>query len=110
MCLFLSADYTSYTYVVSTSSESWDINKRFSEFIKLDDLLNRKYADQMLKVPPMPPKKAIGALSPSLIAHRKKLLEGYLKSVLESQVIAQSEEMADFLEIPREVLNGHAPT
>eukprot|EP00294_Goniomonas_avonlea_P016975 CAMPEP_0114544522 /NCGR_PEP_ID=MMETSP0114-20121206/2922_1 /TAXON_ID=31324 /ORGANISM="Goniomonas sp, Strain m" /LENGTH=144 /DNA_ID=CAMNT_0001728909 /DNA_START=11 /DNA_END=445 /DNA_ORIENTATION=+ len=102
VCFLFSSDFTAYTYIVSTSSDTWEMKKRYRDFLDFDDMLQRKYGDIMAKVPPLPPKKIIGALSPSLVKERRASLEAYLKAVLSQPVIAASAEIVEFLEVPRE--------
>jgi hypothetical protein len=62
-----------------------------------NEQLNKKYPDVMINVQRLPPKKLVGSLSPSLIAIRQKSLDAYMQALMSKSVLAQSDEVRDFI-------------
>jgi len=79
------------------------LQKRYSQFDKLDNVLNERFPDIMMSVQKLPPKKPFGSLDASLIAMRQKSLDAYLQALLARPVLARSEFVREFLEMPLDV-------
>ena len=100
-CMAFSVDFTVYNFAIADDSGTkWFIQKRFSQFDQLDDELNKKFPDVMINVQRLPPKRFMGSLSPSLIAVRQKALDAYLSAILSRPILASSDELRDFIEMP----------
>uniref|UniRef100_A0A6U2C382 PX domain-containing protein n=2 Tax=Hemiselmis andersenii TaxID=464988 RepID=A0A6U2C382_HEMAN len=100
-CMAFSVDFTVYNFAIADEGGTkWFVQKRFSQFDQLDDELNKKFPDVMINVQRLPPKKFMGSLSPSLIAMRQKALDAYLSAVLSRPILASSDELRDFIEMP----------
>lgn len=103
-CMAFTVDFTVYNFAIADGeANKWFIQKRFSQFDELDDALNKLYPDVMINVQRLPPKKFMGSLSPSLIAMRQKSLDAYMQAVLSRPILAQSDEVRDFIEMPLDV-------
>eukprot|EP00286_Rhodomonas_abbreviata_P004833 CAMPEP_0181318072 /NCGR_PEP_ID=MMETSP1101-20121128/16811_1 /TAXON_ID=46948 /ORGANISM="Rhodomonas abbreviata, Strain Caron Lab Isolate" /LENGTH=318 /DNA_ID=CAMNT_0023425517 /DNA_START=225 /DNA_END=1178 /DNA_ORIENTATION=+ len=96
-------DFTVYNFQVAHNERRWFVQKRYSQFDKLDSTLNEKFPDVMISVQRLPPKKPFGSLSPALIAMRQKSLDAYLQGILMRPLLARSEEVRDFIEMPLDV-------
>ncbi|EKX52098.1 hypothetical protein GUITHDRAFT_102000 [Guillardia theta CCMP2712] len=96
-------DYTVYNFQIAYNEKRWFIQKRYSQFDKLDNVLNEKFPDVMISVQRLPPKKPFGSLSPALIAMRQKSLDAYLQAILIRPVLVRSEEVRDFIDMPYDV-------
>eukprot|EP00960_Hanusia_phi_P072495 767800-Hanusia_phi.AAC.3 len=96
-CMALTLDYTVYNFQIAYNEKRWFIQKRYSQFDKLDNVLNEKFPDVMISVQRLPPKKPFGSLSPALIAMRQKSLDAYLQAILIRPVLVRSDEVRDFI-------------
>mmetsp|Transcript_37080 Transcript_37080/g.75997 ORF Transcript_37080/g.75997 Transcript_37080/m.75997 type:complete len:155 (-) Transcript_37080:613-1077(-) len=102
-CMAFTVDFTVYNFQVAHNERRWFVQKRYSQFDKLDSTLNEKFPDVMISVQRLPPKKPFGSLSPALIAMRQKSLDAYLQGILMRPLLARSEEVRDFIEMPLDV-------
>lgn len=82
---------------IAYNERRWFLQKRYSQFDKLDNVLNERFPDIMMSVQKLPPKKPFGSLDASLIAMRQKSLDAYLQAVLARPVLARSEFVREFL-------------
>ena len=69
-------------------------------FDRLDNLLNANFG-----LPPvgLPPKQLFGLDDPEVIRSRHAVLAAYLKDCIARPVLILSQELQDFIEMPREV-------
>ena len=88
---------------IAYKERRWFLQKRYSQFDNLDNVLNERYPDVMMSVQKLPPKKPFGSLDASLIAMRQKSLDAYLQALLARPVLARSEHVIDFLEMPLDI-------
>jgi len=102
-CMTFSLDYTVYNFQIAFNERRWFLQKRYSQFDKLDQTLNEKFPDMMMSVQKLPPKKPFGSLDASLIAMRQKSLDAYLQALLMRPVLARCEHVREFLEMPLDV-------
>lgn len=82
---------------IAYNERRWFLQKRYSQFDKLDNVLNERFPDIMMSVQKLPPKKPFGSLDASLIAMRQKSLDAYLQALLARPVLARSEFVREFL-------------
>jgi len=77
------SEHTLYPMTVVFNEKKWSLEKRFSEFAELDNLLDDQFKnDDNIVLPEFPPKKFFGSLSPALIKERKEKLEKYMKALV----------------------------
>lgn len=75
------------------SAETWQILKRYNDFVKL----HKSLACSEL-CPELPKKKFIGNMHPSFIAQRRFELQEYLKTVLMNPILASSLTTKKFID------------
>ena len=75
-------NHTEYVMVVSFSNKSWQVQKRYRQFDALCSNLRR--AAPQLALPPLPPKKFFGNMSPSFVRLRQEKLQEWLSTTLSS--------------------------
>ncbi|EKX40386.1 hypothetical protein GUITHDRAFT_113626 [Guillardia theta CCMP2712] len=88
-CGGLNAKYVVYVLKIVNGDRQWLCEKRYSDFVLLDDVLRSKF--WYMQVPKLPQKKFFFNFDEEFISRRRKELEEYLRSLL------QSEEMWQFL-------------
>ena len=82
LCSVIPVDYTCYIIQFTVGKQKWEVRKRYSEFVKLYNLLESKFGfERIEKLPEIPPKKFLLALSPSLIKERQAAFGDFLKEV-----------------------------
>ena len=82
LCSVIPVDYTCYVIQFTAGKQKWEVRKRYSEFVKLYNLLESKFGFECIeKLPEIPPKKFLLALSPSLIKERQNAFGDFLKEV-----------------------------
>ena len=85
LCSVIPVDYTSYIIQFTVGKQKWEVRKRYSEFVKLYNLLESKFGFEAIdKLPEIPPKKFLLALSPSLIKERQNAFNEFLKEVVKN--------------------------
>ena len=85
-------------YVTSLSvftKSDWEVNRRYSDFIFLSELLQR-YEGSL--VPPLPPKQIINSFSQDLPAQRAQELNLFLKNIARHPALYGSYEFKIFVE------------
>jgi len=104
LCSVIPVDYTSYIIQFTVGKQKWEVRKRYSEFVKLYNLLESKVGFEAIdKLPEIPPKKFLLALSPSLIKERQNAFNEFLKEVVKNPEICQSADFIDFVQMPVDV-------
>ena len=71
-------NHTEYVMVVSFSNKTWQVQKRYRQFDSLCSSLRR--AAPQLPLPPLPPKKFFGNMSPSFVRLRQEHLQQHAKA------------------------------
>jgi hypothetical protein len=85
LCSVFPVDYTCYIIQFTVGQQKWEVRKRYSEFVKLYNLLESKFGFETIeKLPEIPPKKFLLALSPSLIKERQNAFADFLKEVVKN--------------------------
>ncbi len=85
LCSVIPVDYTCYIIQFTVGQQKWEVRKRYSEFVKLYNLLESKFGFETIeKLPEIPPKKFLLALSPSLIKERQTAFADFLKEVVKN--------------------------
>ena len=85
LCSVFPVDYTCYIIQFTVGQQKWEVRKRYSEFVKLYNLLESKFGFETIeKLPEIPPKKFLLALSPSLIKERQTAFADFLKEVVKN--------------------------
>ena len=94
-------NHTEYVMVVSFSNKSWQVQKRYRQFDALCSNLRR--AAPQLALPPLPPKKFFGNMSPSFVRLRQEKLQEWLSTTLSSPHFSSMRLFRGFLEVPKHV-------
>jgi hypothetical protein len=85
LCSVFPVDFTVYIVQFTVGQQKWEVRKRYSEFVKLYNLLESKFGFETIeKLPEIPPKKFLLALSPSLIKERQNAFADFLKEVVKN--------------------------
>ena len=92
-------NHTEYVMVVSFSNKSWQVQKRYRQFDALCSNLRR--AAPQLALPPLPPKKFFGNMSPSFVRLRQEKLQEWLSTTLSSPHFSSMRLFRGFLEVPK---------
>eukprot|EP00808_Paulinella_micropora_P001509 g71289.t1 len=101
--------YTIYEIEVRSSSTiTWVIYKRYSDFYTLHQKLQKAYEQNKtdgsaIRLPQLPPKRLTRSLAPEFVEKRKEELQEYLCAVLASPVLLHSPILLHFLEVPDSV-------
>ncbi len=120
LCSLIPVDYTCYIIQFTVGQQKWEVRKRYSDFVKLYNLLETKFGfEHIEKLPEIPPKKFLLALSPSLIKERQGAFGDFLKEVVKHagasafrrfssrcdsfSDICQSADFIDFIQMPVDV-------
>ena len=90
-------NYTSYSVLLSTSKMEWQVERRYSDFHKLHQLLEDKH----LLLPDFPSKSLLKRLE-SVIEERMKELENYLNYLFTCFDLLNYSEILDFVGISKE--------
>lgn len=85
-------------YSVCTLPFNWTVQRKFSDFLWLRNLLNKLFPG--ISIPPLP--KAVKASDDKLIERRKGYFESFLIELLSHPDIKSSKYMTDFLSISDE--------
>lgn len=94
--------FTVYEVKVLNGSQSWVLEKRFSDFEVLDQVLRSKFWS--MTVPKLPSKKLFFNFDGDFIQKRKGELQKYMKEVLQVACFSQSDEMWQFLTDERHIV------
>lgn len=92
-CFLASQEYVLQVQRGIDSTETWQILKRYNDFVKL----HKSLACSEL-CPELPKKKFIGNMHPSFIAQRRFELQEYLKTVLMNPILASSLTTKKFID------------
>ena len=92
-------NHTEYVMVVSFSNKTWQVQKRYRQFDSLCSSLRR--AAPQLPLPPLPPKKFFGNMSPSFVRLRQEHLQQWLSTTLSSPHFSSMRLFRGFLEVPK---------
>lgn len=92
-----------YEYVISIAlsenkNESWEIVKRYSEFVELN---NKLFKEIGAKPPRLPAKKLI--TNDQTLRKRKNGLESFLKILLNEKIYLKTKAVQDFIQIKKEL-------
>ena len=91
---FISSNYV--IYEVTTTTMNWTVQRRYSDFIWLRNILCKLFIGQV--VPPLPNKKVGGRrFEDDFIEKRMKFLNKFILAVLENEVFKASEPLIAFL-------------
>ena len=91
---FISSNYVNYEVITSTMN--WTVQRRYSDFIWLRNILCKLFMGQV--VPPLPNKKVGGRrFEDDFIEKRMKFLNKFILAVLENEVFKASEPLIAFL-------------
>ena len=95
-------NFSPYTvYVIQITKENWRQNLyfRYSELLKLDELVKKEYANILISH--FPPKNWLNGQKPQVIESRKLLIEPFLQSLLQNEkVIDNCKKVLNFLGLP----------
>lgn len=91
-----------YMLRVMNGDKQWICEKRYSDFMMLDDVLRSKF--WYTAVPKLPSKKYFFNFDDEFIKKRKKELETYLKEVLQVACFSQSDELWQFFTDSRSIV------
>ena len=94
-----SGDYVEYKIKILTYYKKWYINKRYSDFEILHSFLTSK-----LQNPPVLPPKRLFKTSDEVIEERRKMFNKYFKDLFTKSNILKYEEILNFIQIEKEVL------
>ncbi len=91
---FISSNYVNYEVITSTMN--WTVQRRYSDFIWLRNVLCKLFIGQV--VPPLPNKKVGGRrFEDDFIEKRMKFLNKFISAVLENEEFKASEPLIAFL-------------
>lgn len=95
-------NFNPYTvYIIQITKENWRqcIYFRYSELLKLDELVKKEYAG--IVITHFPPKNWLNGQKPQVIESRKLLIEPFLQSLLQNEkIIEKSRKVLSFLGLP----------
>lgn len=94
--------YVEYTILITCTFKGWQINKRYSDFEKL----NKNLSKRLNKLPELPLKK-IDSLSLEVIKERMSGFEKYLNNLLFNYNILQLPDLGQFLELNLDLVKVH---
>ena len=95
-----SKNYVNYTVQIHTPYQSWIILKRYSEFYKFHQKLQKFY----LRLPSFPPKRLFSN-SFSVIQERVQEIDKYMNYILKNLNVLENEVIINFIQIENEVIN-----
>lgn len=94
--------FTSYVIQVKLA-RSWMIQRRFSDFVRLDQQIGGRHPG--MKLPQLPPKRIFGSsLEPKFVEERRALLEVYLQNLVGLPNVWNQIEMVRFLDTESNLL------
>jgi len=96
--------FTVYNIQVIRGKEKSFVQKRYSEFDNFHQRLQKTFG--RIKLPELPPKRAIGSLDPDFVKQRKTGLDSYLKELLANPLLRESKEFYEFLGVPHHGIKG----
>jgi PX domain len=82
-------------YTITTEPLGWIVKRRYSQFLKLREVLTATYLGSYL--PPIPSKKAQGNLEDETVFKRQVFLNQFLVVLLKDQLIRGSPHLLNFL-------------
>eukprot|EP00941_MAST-03F_sp_MAST-3F-sp1_P005965 g5965.t1 len=85
--------FTSFTISVYLSSTAWEVQRRYSEFYKLNQVLTKRF--KQLKDLTFPPKVWFNNLASKTVETRRKQLESFMRALIQMQ--PRPRELNDFL-------------
>ena len=90
----MKSGHIEYTCKGSDSQGNWEADRRFNQFYKLVEQLEKRWPG--IPIPTLPPKKAIGNKDLKFINERRFYLERFLKKISAFPFIINSEEFLIF--------------
>ena len=97
---FFNKNYALYEIKLYTRYKTWSIYKRYSEFIELRDQLLLK---KMNNIPKLPPK--LYFINEQKLSERQLGLEDFLNDLFRNVNILRCQEILDFIECPKDIIN-----
>jgi len=94
--------YVVYNILIKIHSLSWIVKKRYSDFERLHDQLQKEVPRNRLissEVLSLPPKRLLGNLDPGFIEERRKLLSDYLVDICNESHLFESQSFGKFINI-----------
>eukprot|EP00293_Proteomonas_sulcata_P001967 CAMPEP_0184328308 /NCGR_PEP_ID=MMETSP1049-20130417/143553_1 /TAXON_ID=77928 /ORGANISM="Proteomonas sulcata, Strain CCMP704" /LENGTH=141 /DNA_ID=CAMNT_0026650611 /DNA_START=589 /DNA_END=1014 /DNA_ORIENTATION=+ len=91
----LASKYVVYIVKIANGDKQWVCEKRYSDFMILDEVLRSKF--WYMQVPKLPGKKYFFNFDEEFVNQRKSELEDYVKALLQVACFSQSDEMWQFL-------------
>jgi len=93
--------FTAYRIDVQDGTDSWTLEKRYSEFSKL----HKQLAEFTKELPPFPPKVLIGKFEEKTVEERRQKLDTYVQGLLKNDKTVQSPDVrCFFIPVERRIL------
>mmetsp|Transcript_43049 Transcript_43049/g.88075 ORF Transcript_43049/g.88075 Transcript_43049/m.88075 type:complete len:145 (+) Transcript_43049:372-806(+) len=91
----IGSKYVVYILKVVNGDRQWMCEKRYTDFVAIDNVLRSKFWS--MKLPRLPSKKLFFNFDNEFVDKRRSELEDYLKGLLQVACFSQSDEMWTFL-------------
>lgn len=96
----LGSNYVTYTVAIYTYYKTWQIRKRYSNFVDFHNSLLEK-VDNLPRIPP----KKLFSLNEETIKERKVMFEDYLNFLFKNVNVCLVTEILEFIEMEKELLS-----
>ncbi|EKX48558.1 hypothetical protein GUITHDRAFT_105701 [Guillardia theta CCMP2712] len=112
--LCMPTEHIIYIFKLQKSGFSWEVQKRFSDFLAFDTKLRAKFGnkklDLLLAESKLPGKAFLDKASQGLITKRKRRLEEYILALASHRAISRDDLFMNFLQFPDDLYSPQPAT